>query len=139
MHKTARTISDYMTPMPFTVESDESLVKARALMLEFNIRHLPVRSDFKIVGVLSLAGVEFMASHFPEAFPRKIVQDALVKSPYIVSADTPLEQVSSHMAKHKVDCALVVQGNGALVGIFTEIDALRALTKICQSLESRVA
>lgn len=134
MHTTPRPVSDYMTPMPFTIESEESLVKARALMLEFNIRHLPVRSDYKIVGVLSLAGVEFMASHFPDSFSKKIVAEALVKNPYQVAPHTPLEQVSSHMAAHKIDCALIVQGNGALVGIFTEIDALRALTKICQGL-----
>jgi acetoin utilization protein AcuB len=134
MQNTARPVSDFMTPMPFTIESEESLVKARALMLEFNIRHLPVRSDYKIVGVLSFAGVEFIASHAPDTFPKKIVQDALVKNPYQVAPDTPLEQVSSHMAAYKIDCALIVQENGALVGIFTEIDALRALTKICQGL-----
>jgi acetoin utilization protein AcuB len=131
MHKNARPISDYMTPMPFTIDSDESLVKARALMHEFNIRHLPVRSDYRIVGVLSLAGVEVLASHFPDNFSRKIVQDALVNSPYQVGPDTPLEQVSSHMAGNKIDCALIVQESGSLVGIFTEIDALRALTKMC--------
>lgn len=134
MHKTVRPVSDYMTPMPFTIESDESLVKARALMLEFNIRHLPVRSDYRLVGVLSLAGVEFIASNFPETFSQRIVQDGLVKTPYLVSPDTLLEQVSAHMAGHKIDCALIVQESGSLVGIFTEIDALRALTKICQGL-----
>jgi acetoin utilization protein AcuB len=134
MQKTAHPISDYMTPMPFTIESDESLVKARALMHEFNIRHLPVRSDYRLVGVLSLAGVEFMASHFPDTFSKKLVQEALAHHPYQVAPDTPLEQVSSHMAGHKIDCALIVQENGSLVGIFTEIDALRALTKMCQGL-----
>lgn len=135
MPKTSRPVSDYMTPMPFTIESDESLVKARALMLEFNIRHLPVRSEYRIVGVLSFAGVEFIATHFPETFSRKIVQDALENSPYLVSHDTALEEVSSHMAEHKIDCALIVQESGSLVGIFTEIDALRALTKMCQALK----
>jgi predicted transcriptional regulator len=35
------------------------------------------------------------------------------------------------MAGNKIDCALIVQESGSLVGIFTEIDALRALTKMC--------
>lgn len=134
MQKNCRPISDYMTPMPFTIESDETLVKARALMREFNIRHLPVRSEYKIVGILSLVEIEFIASHFPENFSEKLVSQAPVKNAYIVSPNTPLDQVSSHMAQQKVDAALIVQESGSLVGIFTEIDALRALTKVCQGV-----
>jgi len=133
MQKISRLVSDYMTPMPFTVESDESLVKARALMGEFNIRHLPVRLDYKIVGMLSLHDIELIAAHSPAEFPNKLVQEAMVENPYFVAPDTPLEQVSSHMAKFKIGSALIMQGSGSLVGIFTEVDALQALTKVCQS------
>ncbi len=134
MQKSSRPISDFMTPMPYTIESDETLVKARALMREFNIRHLPVRADYKIVGMLSLQVVESIAAHSPSDFPKKLVQAAVVPNPYLVRPDTPLDQVTSHMAKQKISSALIVEENGALVGIFTDIDALHALTKLVQAL-----
>ncbi len=133
MQKDSRPISDYMTPMPFTIDNDETLVKARALMREFNIRHLPVRADFKIVGMLSLQEVESIASHAASDFPKKLVQDAMVQEAYFVQTDTPLDQVVAHMAKQKIGSALVVQASGSLVGIFTDVDALKALAKICQA------
>lgn len=45
---------------------------------------------------------------------------------YVVGPDTPLEQVASAMADHKYGCAVVTEGNH-VVGIFTTVDALRAL------------
>lgn len=134
MQKTARPISDFMTPMPYTIESDETLVKARALMREFNIRHLPVRSEYKIIGMLPLQVIDSIAAHSPQDFSKKIVQDAVVPNPYLVGPDTPLDQVASHMAKQKISSALIVEKNGSLVGIFTDIDALHALTKLAQGL-----
>jgi acetoin utilization protein AcuB len=51
--KSIPTIQKYMTPMPHTIGSDQSLQKAHELMREFKIRHLPVLKGGKLVGILT--------------------------------------------------------------------------------------
>jgi CBS domain-containing membrane protein len=42
-----------MTPFPHTVEVDESLLRARVLMVEHHVRHLPVQDRGTLVGILT--------------------------------------------------------------------------------------
>jgi acetoin utilization protein AcuB len=54
------------------------------------------------------------------------VEEAMTSDVYLVSPDTSLGEVASAMAEHKYGCAVVMNGTH-LTGIFTTIDALRAL------------
>jgi CBS domain-containing protein len=45
-----------------------------------------------------------------------------LRSPYAVSADTPVADVVRAMAERRTGCALLTDGGGRLVGIFTERD-----------------
>ena len=48
--------------------------------------------------------------------------------PYAVTADVPLRDVAKEMADRKYGCAVVMQGT-KVQGVFTTVDALRALAE----------
>ncbi len=133
MSKAIPIISKYMTPMPYTIDSTETLSKASDLMKEYKIRHLPVRTGPKIVGLLSLQDINLLASYANVQLDKALVTDAMTQNPYCVSPETSLDYVASHMAEQRIGSALVVQENGTLVGIFTDTDALRALAEVFQT------
>ena len=66
------------------------------------------------------------------------VEEAMSVDVYSVAPDTPLLEVAGEMADHKYGCAVVTQGTH-VVGIFTVVDALRALVAITASSETRTS
>jgi acetoin utilization protein AcuB len=121
-------IMKYMTPMPHTVGSDISLKKAYELMRENRIRHLPVQHGGKLLGVLTDRDVK-LASSFKGSDEFK-VEDVMTPEPYTVHPDSNLDEVVLEMAEHKYGCAVVMQDNGKVVGIFTATDGLRVLGEV---------
>jgi len=133
MTKSVPPVSKYMTPMPYTVDSGDSLSKASDLMKEYKIRHLPVRSGTKTLGLLSFQDVNLLASFNSVDLNATKVESAMARNAYCVTPDTPLDLVASHMAEQRIGSALIVQENGTLVGIFTDTDALKALAEVFQT------
>jgi acetoin utilization protein AcuB len=120
-------VARYMTPSPHTIGKDQPLAVARHLMRHEHIRHLPVLDAGKLVGVVSDRELGFM-----EALPGAetfSVEDAAVPSTYAVAPEAPLDVVAAEMAELKVGSAVVMDG-GRVVGMFTAVDALRALADV---------
>lgn len=114
-----------MTPIPFTVAPDDTLLMAHRMMSDHDIRHLPVVSAGRLVGVLSERDVVTWSGHGRPMH----VADAMTPEPYVVSVTTPLHEVARHMARRKLGCAVVVQDE-RVVGVFTTVDALRVLADL---------
>lgn len=132
MSKSIPSIQKYMTVLPHSVGFDQTLSKARDMMTEYRIRHLPVLKGGKLVGVVTDRDLKLVAS-FKEADIETLkVEDACTLDPYITKPSAALNEVVSEMASHKYGCALVVDNN-KLVGIFTEIDALKALSDLLET------
>lgn len=126
---TKHTVRRYMTVAPVVVSSDRTLAEAHRLMRERNIRHLPVVDDGALVGIVSqrdLYLLETLRGVDPAA---ETVREAMAVEPFRVSPDAALEDVASVMADRKYGSAVVVDG-GVVVGLFTTVDALRALATI---------
>ncbi len=123
-------IEKYMTTMPHTVARDLSVVKGLELMRMHCIRHLPVEEDGKLIGVVSDRDIKLAASFQSDSALR--IDDIMTPDPYTVKLQTPLDAVVSEMAEHKYGCAIVVQDNGKVVGIFTAVDGLRVLSEVIQ-------
>ena len=119
-------IQKVMTPMPHTVGKDIPLKTAMSLMREHRIRHLPVQESGRLVGILTDRDIK-LAAAFADGNALK-VEDVMSPEPYTAAPDTPLDHVVSEMAEHKYGCAIVQQGNGKVVGIFTAVDGMRVLT-----------
>ncbi len=133
MSKSIPPIMKYMSSMPHTIEPSESLLAAQNMMREFRIRHLPVRSGTKLVGIISDKDIDLVSSFQEVDLKKSMVKNAMTLDPYIVDVETPLNEVCMHMAEAKIGSALVQQSNGTLVGIFTDTDALRTLSEIFET------
>lgn len=118
-----------MSPFPHTVGADQTLAVAKSLMQEHNIRHLPVRSFGEIVGVLTERDIHFSVAIEKKTAEQLKVESAYTREPFIVAPDTPLDVVALKMAHEHIGCAIVVD-KGELVGIFTTVDACRALGEL---------
>lgn len=116
-----------MTPFPYFVDVTDSLLRARALMAEHGVRHLPVKSGEDLVGVLSDRDLK-RALDPDLGLPPKdelFVRDVFEDQAYVVDSSEPLDRVLEHMAASHIGSALVTF-HGRLAGIFTATDACRA-------------
>lgn len=126
------TVGEYMTPSPYTIGDDQSLERAHALMREHQIRHLPVLHGGKLVGIVSMGDLHLIETLGADELSKVKIEEAMTAEPYVVAPETPLEDVAREMAQRKYGTAIVSDGR-KVVGIFTTIDALRALTDTLRS------
>jgi acetoin utilization protein AcuB len=120
------TVGQYMTPAPHTIARNRSLAAARHLMLDEGIRHLPVLDGGRIVGLLSERDLLLVES-LPGVNPTDVrVEEAMVESVFTVPPDAPIGEVVETMIARKIGSAVVAEDD-RVVGVFTTIDALRAL------------
>jgi acetoin utilization protein AcuB len=124
------TIREFMTPLPQTVGRKQSLASAQEKMRISGARHLPVLEGGLLAGVLSQRDAYFVETIGGVEPEQVAVEEAMSVEVYAVSPETPLLDVAAEMADHKYGCAIVTQG-AHVVGIFTVVDALRALVAIC--------
>ena len=117
-----------MTPFPYCVEAGASLARAREMMVEHEIHHLPVTDRGELVGVISgrevALGTAIASVRDPSREPR--VREACVLHAYAVEDTEPLDGVLAIMARDRLGSALVTR-RGKLVGVFTVTDACQLL------------
>jgi acetoin utilization protein AcuB len=128
-----RTVEHYMTRGVHAVRSAESLRAAHEVMRSYQIRHLPVIERGALVGVVSLRDLILVQGLPGVDACRLTVAEAMTHNPYAVAPDTDVREVAEEMRKRRLGCAVVVRG-GALVGIFTTVDALLAFTQTLDEL-----
>ncbi len=121
-----------MTVQPISIEAGENLAAAVEVMAKHQIRHLPVMQDSEVVGILSDRDIKLAQSIEGINIDQLPVLDICVEEPYIVGPDEPLSHIASTMASKHYGSAIIVQ-NDKLVGIFTTVDACRALSEILQT------
>jgi acetoin utilization protein AcuB len=127
------TVGAYMTKAPQTIGVEQSLAAARRLMSENRIRHLPVRHGGELVGMLS--NREVASFEVLPGSSRLTVEEAMVPDVYVTADDAPLAVVADEMARRHVGSAIVVAANAStkVLGVFTAVDALRALADALRS------
>ena len=127
--KTIPTVQKYMTVLPHSIGDEQTLEKAQDMMVTYHVRHLPVLHGGKIVGVLTDRDLKLVSGFRDIDFKKSKVSEAYTPEPYITTPHARLDEVASLMAEKKYGCA-VVADNNKLVGIFTEIDCMRALADL---------
>jgi len=117
-----------MTAFPYSVDVDDPIANARALMAEHDIRHVPVKEDGELVGVITQRDIAVRLGLVtsPDEQATLIVRQVYVPRPFVVELGTPLSDVAAEMARRHIGSALVVK-KGRLAGIFTATDACRVL------------
>ena len=121
-----------MTASPHSIGREQTLTAAHKVMREHRCRHLPVLHGGKLVGIVSERDLHLVES-LKDVDPNEVlVEDAMWAQVYAVSPEAPLDEVASEMAAKKFGSAVVMQ-NDKVVGIFTTVDACRALSELLQT------
>ena len=115
-----RTIASYMTKQPWSVQIDDSVIVAKHMMAERRIHHLPVLDGGRLVGMVTERDLVQGAAR--DTSNVEHVMGAAVE----VDASMALADVLDTMVVRERD-AVVITRNGAIEGIFTAMDAVRAL------------
>jgi CBS domain-containing protein len=128
-------IAEIMQPSPMTVCANDGMDMTEDLMSLGRVRHLPVVDGARLVGVVSLR--DLLAHSLTRALdfePRERrvflksvdVREAMSERLITVRPDTPQAEAAALMLRHRIGCLPVVDAGGALIGIVTETDLLRA-------------
>ena len=142
MSPTKRTVADWMTPNPITIQEDASIIEAIHLLKEKNIRRLPVMRGGAIAGLVTekmLSGyvptkatsldqweIHYLLSKTP-------VKAAMNPTPYTVRPETPIAEAAKLLRDRKLNGVIVVDAQGALAGLITNTDALEALIHFAEA------
>ena len=132
MTKAVPTVQKYMTTSPHSIGTDQTLAKAHEMMRAHDIRHLPVLSGGRIVGMLTDRDLHLIESMDGVDAREVKVDDARATSVYSVSPETPLDEIVATMGEKKYGSAVVMQ-NSKVVGIFTTVDLCRAFAELLQT------
>jgi len=125
------TIRELMTPSPHTISADQKLAAAHELMQRHGIRHLPVLAASRIIGLVSERDILLVES-LPRTDPTTTtVEDAMVEDVFTVPPDAPVGEVIETMIDRKLGSAIVCEGDH-VAGVFTTVDALRALHRMLE-------
>lgn len=130
------TLDEVMTKSPHTIGEDIKLSEAIHRMREYHIHHLPVLNAGVLVGILSDRDVKLALSVHPEATDLKVA-DVMTEVAYAVPPETPLDEATAQMAKHKYGCTVVQNSSGKTIGIFTANDAVRVLTNVMRGIRRK--
>ncbi len=131
-------IRDVMTRNPITVESETLVLDAQRVMKENNIRRIPVVDKGKLVGIVTKHDL-LEASPSPATslsvfelnylLAKMKVKEIMKKNPLTLGPDTPFEEALRLGQEKKIGSFPVVE-NGKLVGITTESDIIRFVTRV---------
>ena len=125
-------IEDAMTPCPYKIEASCSIDEAVSKMALHGIRHLPVVEGSNLIGSVSerdliLSQIVCKSSNYCPT-----VGELCASAPLVVLSTDSIAKVAGSMADSKSDFALIAKDE-ELVGIFTTVDACRALQRILET------
>ena len=132
-------IRDVMTKNPLTVEPETLVLDAQRIMKENNVRRLPVVEKGKVVGIVTKhdlleaapsPATSLSVYELNYLLARMKVKDIMKKNPVTVNADTPFEEALRIGQEKKIGSFPVVDEKGKLVGITTESDIVRVMTRV---------
>ena len=123
------TIDNFMTKHVQTVEASCTLREVYAIMRDRKIRHLPVLEAKRLVGIVSERDLTLVETFGYVNSETLAVAEVMSEEVFVVEPTASVRAVARRMAREKLGSAVIVSG-GNVIGIFTVIDALRALDAI---------
>ena len=124
-----------MTPQPQSLQVSDRLLDAVLLLRGANLRHIPILSDGRLVGLLTDRDVwrfsptmllPLPQQEYNRVFEETPVGKIMTRNPVTISSDAPLAEAVHLLSQNKLGC-LPVLDQDRLVGIITMRDMLRAL------------
>ncbi|WP_339610199.1 CBS domain-containing protein [uncultured Planktosalinus sp.] len=128
-------VSTIMTKNVIKLNLKDELTKAEALFKKHNIRHIPVVSGSKIIGILSysdLLRISFADAVYEDEEIDSVVYDmfdigqVMTKNIVSITENTSIKETAEILASKEFH-ALPVLEDGHLVGIVTTTDLIKYL------------
>ena len=132
-------VETWMSKPVITINADDSMQKATALLKEKHIRILPVMEKGKLVGIItdrdlkraSASDATSLEIHELVYLLSKIkVKEIMTKEPITVSPYYTIEEASRTLLEKKISGVPVVNEEGRVIGIITRDDLLRVLVNL---------
>jgi acetoin utilization protein AcuB len=132
-------VRNWMSKNLVTIDENESMQQAMALMKENQVRMLPVTSKGKLVGVVSdtdlkrasASDATVLDMHELLYLISKIkVNDIMTKNPVTVPEDFTVEETAEILMEHNISGVPVLDHKGKLVGVVTRHDIFKILISL---------
>jgi acetoin utilization protein AcuB len=128
-----------MSKNVITIDADDSMQDAMALLKEHGIRMLPVMKKGRLVGIVtdrdlknaSASDATTLEIHELLYLLTKVkVKDIMTKDPITVPPDYTVEETAQVLLESKISGAPVVDDSEKVVGIITQSDLFRVLMSL---------
>ncbi len=116
-------IAILMTRNPITISPDNSIVEAARMILENNIRRLPVVEDHSLAGLITIADLVGTIAKLNIKTP---IGGYIVNNVVSVWSETPLSVVGEIMELADVKAVPILDTNLTLVGVASDKDLINA-------------
>lgn len=137
------TVSRWMTRTVITIDQDDPISLAFHLLLVNDIRHLPVLSEGKPVGIIT--DRDLKEALLPSDPSRKDhrsyhriknvkAKKIMTPNPILISPEAPIEEAARILLERKISCLPVRGADGRLAGILTVTDILRAFIEFMSAV-----
>ena len=134
-------VKDYMTRHPILIGPDMPVAEAQKVMMENQIRHLPVVADGKrLIGLVTRQRLaippELLGSLDVWEITRYLadlrVKKVMVSGPDLkcIGPEATLEEAADLMVRHKIGGLPVIEEGDVVAGILTETDLLVELQNL---------
>ncbi|MBN1652196.1 MAG: CBS domain-containing protein [Deltaproteobacteria bacterium] len=132
-------ISEIMSRNVIYLNEEDNLTRIVEGMKRYNLRHLPVVSEGKLVGLISHRDMLKLATSSlvsdsavgkamqEELNERTEVEKVMTKNPTAIRPETTVRDAAQIMLENKFGCLPVVTEDMTIVGIVTEYDLLKFL------------
>ncbi|MBW1673309.1 MAG: CBS domain-containing protein [Deltaproteobacteria bacterium] len=129
---------DIMSANVVAVDEDTSIHDAKKIMQAHKIRRLPVMRKDKLVGLVTehmlleaapSAATSLSIHELHYLLAKMTVKDIMVRNPYTIAPDMPVEE-ALQLGQEMGYGAFPVIEDGRLVGMVTESDIVRIMTRV---------
>ena len=119
------TMGAVMTPCPVKVDAQAELSAALQIMNLRRIRHLAVTAEGgELIGLLHKREAELIQASSQAGLK---AGEVCSKEVFVVRSSELLRDAAKAMAENKAECALVIDDEEHVAGIFTTMDACRLI------------
>jgi len=131
-------VRDFMSTNVVSVDEKTFIDDARKIMEAHKIRRLPVMKKNKLIGLVTKhmlleaapsPATSFSIHELHYLLAKMTVKDIMIKNPFTISPDMPAEE-ALQVGQEKGYGAFPVVENNRLVGVVTESDIVRMMTRV---------
>ncbi len=137
------TVARWMSRNVITINQDDPVSLAFELLLTNDIRHLPVLSRGKLVGIITdrdlhEALIPSAPTHTHGSMYHTVrnikAKDLMTPNPITIGPDAPVDQAAQLLFDRRIDCLPVKGAKERLIGILTSTDILKAFLELRELL-----